>query len=99
MTAVQDGPTSITVTWTASSDATGYRIYYKSRGWNSGTAYVSSGHSDHHTLTGLVREATYTISIIATSQTLPTSWPITVELTLCELNTSPMHLQLHNFNF
>ena len=32
MTAAQDGPTSITVSWGPSSDATGYRIDYDGRG-------------------------------------------------------------------
>ena len=84
VTAVQDGLTSITMTWTTSSDATGYRIYYSSSGGDSGLADISNGHSDHHTLSSLGREDTYTISIIATSQKLPASRPITVKVTLCE---------------
>ena len=86
-TAVQDGPTSIIVTWTASSDATGYRISYNSSGGNSGSVDVSG---DSHTLTGLVRENIYTISIIAASQTLSSSQPVAVEVTLCEANNSTM---------
>ena len=39
--------------------------------------------SDSHTLTGLVKEDTYTISIMATSHTLSSN-PITVEITLSE---------------
>ena len=78
--AVQDGLTSITVTWTASSDATGYRISYNSSGGDSGSADVSG---DNHTLTGLVREDTYTIFITATFQTLY-SCPVAVEVILCE---------------
>ena len=78
--AVQDGLTSITVTWTASSDTTGYRISYNSSGGDSGSADVSG---DNHTLTGLVREDTYTISITATFQTLY-SLPVAVEVILCE---------------
>ena len=85
MTAVQDGPTSITVTWTASSNANGYRIYYNSSEGDSGSVDVSG---NNHTLTGLVRGATYTISIIATSQSLPTSPPITVKVQLCKINLS-----------
>ena len=80
MTAVQDGPTSIRVSWTPSSDATGYRI--RSRG-DSGSEDVSGGHSDSHTLTGLAKEDTYDISIMATSHTLSSS-PITVNITLSE---------------
>ena len=83
VTAVQDDPTSVTVTWTASSDATGYRISYISSGGDSDSADISSG--DSHTLTGLVREATYSISIMATSQTLPSSQAITVAIMLSEV--------------
>ena len=85
VTAVQDGPTSIRVSWTPSSDATGYRIYYTSSRGDSGSEDVSGGHSDSHTLTGLVKEDTYTISVMATSQGFPSS-PITVEVTLREEN-------------
>ena len=83
MTAVQDGPTSIRVSWTPSSDATGYMIHYTSSRGDSGSEDVSGGHSDSYTLTGLVKEDTYTISIMATSQVFSSS-PITVELTLSE---------------
>ena len=83
VTAVQDGPTSIRVSWTPSSDATGYRIHYTSSRGDSGSEDVSGGHSDSHTLTGLVKEDTYTISIMATSHALSSS-PITVEITLSE---------------
>ena len=83
VTAVQDGLTSIRVSWTPSSDATGYMIHYtRSRG-DSASEDVSGGHSDSHTLTGLVKEDTYTISIMATSQVFSSS-PITVEVTLSE---------------
>ena len=81
MTAVQDSPTSIRVSWTPSSDATGYMIHYTSSRGDSGSEDVSGGHSDSHTLTGLVKEDTYNISIMATSHTLSSS-PITVEITL-----------------
>ena len=83
MTAVQDGPTSIRVSWTPSSDAIGYRIHYTSSRGDSGSEDVSGGHSDSYTLTGLVKEDTYTISITATSQVFSSS-PITVEVTLSE---------------
>ena len=83
VTAVQDGPTSIRVSWTPSSDATGYRIQYTSSRGDSGTEDISGGHSDSHTLTGLVKEDSYTISITATSEGLPSS-PITFEVTLSE---------------
>ena len=66
MTAVQHGPTSIIVTWTASSNATGYRIYYTSDS-DSGSETVSDGSTETHTLTGLVNGETYTLSIVSTA--------------------------------
>ena len=66
MTVVQGGPTSITVAWTASSDATDYRIHYTSDS-DSGSETVIDGSTETHTLTGLVNGETYTISMIATS--------------------------------
>ena len=70
MTAVQDGPTSIRVSWTPSSDATGYRIHYSSVS-DSGNETVIDGSTETHTLTGLVNGETYTISVVATSDNLP----------------------------
>ena len=83
MTAAQDGPTSITVTWTASSDATGYRISYTSDS-DSGSETVSDGSTETHTLTGLVNGETFTISMIATSSSsisLP-SESVTADMTV-----------------
>ena len=67
MTAVQDSPTSITVGWTPSVSATGYRIHYDSSGGgSSGSETVSGGSTNNYTLTGLTNGDTYTISIVAT---------------------------------
>ena len=65
VTAVQDGLTSIRVTWTPSSGATGYRIDYS--GDSSDSETVSGGDTNSHTLTSLTNGETYTISIVATS--------------------------------
>ena len=70
VTAVQDGPTSIIVSWTPSSDATGYRIHYTSVS-DSGNETVSDGSTETHTLTGLVNGETYNVSVVATSDSLP----------------------------
>ena len=80
--AVQHGPTSIIVTWTASSDATGYRISYTSDS-DSGSREVG-GSATSLTLSDLKNGETYSISIVATSQDRPTSSPITREVELCE---------------
>ena len=70
VTAVQAGPTSILVSWSPSSDATGYRIDYDSSGGHSDSVTVSGGSTEEYTLTGLQNEDTYTVSITATSQHL-----------------------------
>ena len=67
VTAVQAGFTSIIVTWTASSDATGYRVSYTSSSRDKGSETVSDGSTETHTLTSLVNGETYTISVAATS--------------------------------
>ena len=70
--AVQEGPTSIRVSWsppTPLGDTTGYRIYYS--GDSSGSVDVSDGSTDNYLLTGLQNEESYDISIVATSQHLP----------------------------
>ena len=73
LTAVQTGPTSILVSWNPPDplgDTTGYRIDYTD-GSSSDSVTVDGGSTDSHTLTGLQNGATYTISIVATSQGLP----------------------------
>ena len=70
--AVQEGLTSIQVSWsppTPLGDTTGYRIYYS--GGSSGSVIVSGGSTDNYLLTGLQNGESYTISIVATSQHLP----------------------------
>ena len=62
--AVQEGLTSIRVSWTPSSDATGYIISYT----GGGSGSVNVGSTGNYPLTGLVMGASYTISIVATSQ-------------------------------
>ena len=71
MTAVQEGEAAINVSWTPPSplgDTTGYRIHYT--GGSSGSEDVSGGSTNTFLVTGLLRQATYTISITATSEHL-----------------------------
>ena len=82
--AVQEGLTGIRVSWTPPTplgDTTGYRIYYS--GGNSGSVDVSGGSTDNHLLTGLQNGVTYTISIVGTSEHLP-SEELEVNVTLSE---------------
>ena len=70
VTAVQDGPTSIMVSWTPPSplgDTSGYRIYYTRAGGSSGSVDVDGGNTNSHTLMGLTNGETYTISIAGRS--------------------------------
>ena len=88
---VQDGLTSIRVTWTPPSppgDTTGYRIHYSTNGGgSSGSVNISDGITNTYTLTGLLRQATYTIFITATSEHL-SSTTLTVDpIKLGEFNT------------
>ena len=83
--AVQEGLTSIRVSWTPSSGATGYNISYTGGG-SSDSVTVSGGSTDNYLLTGLVMEASYTISIIATSQQFPSD-AVVVEITLSKKKT------------
>ena len=83
--AVQEGLTSIRVSWsppTPLGDTTGYRIYYS--GGSSDSVDVSGGSTDNYTLTGLVMGGTYTISIEATSQHFPSGRVETI-ITLCKM--------------
>ena len=66
--AVQEGLTSIRVSWSPPTPlgTTGYRIYYS--GGSSGSEDVSDGSTGNYLLTNLVKETSYTISIVATSR-------------------------------
>ena len=69
LTAVQEGPTSIQVSWTPPTplgDTTGYRIYYS--GGSNGSVDVSGGSTDSHLLADLQIGASYNISIVGTSE-------------------------------
>ena len=84
--AVQEGPTSIRVSWsppTPLGDTTGYRILYNGSG--SGIVDVSDHSTDNYLLTGLQNKDTYNISIFAISQHIPSQVVIAdMEVTLGE---------------
>ena len=99
VTAVQDGLTSIRMTWTPPSplgDTTGYRISFTGGG-NSDSVTVSGGDTNTFPVTDLVEEATYTVSIVGTSQHLPSTivpvlgGPVTLgELAKMYVKTDPI---------
>ena len=77
VTAVQDGPTSIRVSWAPPSplgDTSGYRIYYTGGGGSSDSVDIN-GFSNTHTLMYLANGETYTISIVGRSSTSSTVVP------------------------
>ena len=74
LTAIQEGPTSVIVSWIPSSGATGYIISYTGGGSSDSTSVtVSGGSSENYLLTGLRNGGTYTISIVATSDLFPSA--------------------------
>ena len=79
--AVQDGLTSVRVTWTPPSplgETTGYRISYTGR-CSCGSVDVNGGNTNNYTLTNLVQGVTYTISITATIEGFHSN-PVTVKV-------------------
>ena len=82
--AVQEDLTSIQVSWsppTPLGDTTGYRIYYS--GGSSGSEPVSGGSTNNYLLKNLLNGVVYTISIVGTSEHLPSeSVAVDVEVNL-----------------
>ena len=81
VTAVQDGPTSIIVTWTPPSplgDTTGYRISFT----GGSDVNITGASTESYSLTGLTNGETYTISIVAIAPNRPTSTPIEFQVQL-----------------
>ena len=69
--AVQEDPTSVQVSWTPPTplgDTTGYRIYYS--GGSSGSVNVSDSFTGLYLLDGLCNGASYTMTIVSTSEHL-----------------------------
>ena len=88
--AVQEGPDGIRVTWTPSSGATGYIISYDNGAGSSDSVPVSGGSTDNHTLMDLLNGATYTISIVATSETSLPSDSVAADMTVSLGKVSPL---------
>ena len=90
VTADQEGPTSIRVSWTLVSGATGYRVEYS--GGDDIGEKSADGRATSLIITGLQNGLTYTISLVAISPNLPTSAPITRQVTLGEITNSVLLL-------
>ena len=74
--AVQNGLTSILVSWTAPASGgaivTGYRISYQTGGGSEQSVDVGAA-ATNHILTGLLGGETYNISIVALSDQFPST--------------------------
>ena len=102
VTAVQDGPTSIMVSWISPSpigDTTGYRIYYTRAGGSSDSVGVDGGNTNSRTLMGLTNGETYTISVAGTpSSSSPTVLPsLPVSAGDVDLGILQVSLKTHYF--
>ena len=90
--AVQEGLTSIRVSWsppTPLGDTTGYRIYYSDSD-SSDSVDVSGGSTDNYLLTGLQNGEKYTISIMATSEHFDNATD-TIQINICTGEKSSSH--------
>ena len=88
--AVQNGPTSVLVSWSPSSGTIGYMIHYDSSGGHNGSISLNSS-TDNFELAGLMEENTYTISIFASSVDLPST---TIELQIRLSKSLAIHVYL-----
>ena len=75
LTASQNGLDSALVSWTAPSGGaavTGYTIYYQQEGGERSSASAGAS-ATSATISGLIEGATHSITIVATSNTLPST--------------------------
>ena len=82
---VQDSATSVTVSWTPPTNATGvtgYRIFYTENDGSEQFKDVSGASTSMDTISGLTTGSTYSITIVATTDGLPSEMvgPQTIEL-------------------
>ena len=70
MKAVQKGTTSILVSWSPPTRATGYRISYSTRGKNI-VVNITDGSTNTFLLTGLENGESYAVSIVALGRDFP----------------------------
>ena len=98
----QDGLTSIDVSWTPPTplgDTTGYIIYYTNDD-NTDSVVIDGGSIDDYTLSDLKENTQYTISIVATSQHLPSEiLMISLQLVLCKIHYTYTVLSLYIYHY
>lgn len=83
VTVSQNGVDGVQVSWTPPSGeptATGYVMYYQQPNRGHTGSVIAGATSTTATITGLMTGATYSITMVATSSTLPST--VTAELTI-----------------
>ena len=81
----QNGVNSVQVSWTPPSGeptVTGYIIYYQQQDGGHTGSEIAGGTATTATITGLISGATYSITMMATSSTLPSTVTAAVTVTL-----------------
>ena len=86
MSVVQDGPNSILMSWTPSSNAIGYVIDYASSCGGNNQLLLDGGSTDECRVTDLEDGGIYTVSIVAISDGFP-SESVTKIITLMGVNS------------
>ena len=86
MSVAQDGPKSILMSWTPSSNAIGYVIDYASSCRGNNQLLIDGGSTNECRVTGLVDGGIYTVSIVAISDGFP-SESVTKIITLMGVNS------------
>ena len=84
MTVSQNGVDSVQVSWTLPSGeptVTGYIIYYQQQDGGHTGSEVAGATATTATITGLMTGATYSITMVATSSTLPSTVTAAVTIT------------------
>ena len=91
MTVSQNGVDSVQVSWTPPSEeptVTGYIIYYQQQDGGHTTSKMAGATATTATITGLMTGATYSITMVATSSTLPSNMTAAETITIGMIYTS-----------
>ena len=90
MTVSQNGLDSVQVSWTPPSEepaVTGYIIYYQQQDGGHNGSEMAGATTTTATITGLIPGATYSITIVVTSSTLPSNVTAAETITIYYGNT------------
>ena len=92
---VQNGSNSILLSWTPSSNATGYMVNYTSSCGTNNRQLIAGGSTNEYRVTDLKDGGIYTVSIVAISDGLP-SESVTNIITLMGVNSGKISIRMLN---